>query len=113
MWLTERYTFSRGRAVVPASFLRIRLWILSRVAFFELLISILVVLRSGPCPGLRGPQLLPLMGPSAGDRSVPANSFARVVRTPAGFSSGRHLAPAAGAARRQRPEGHRLARTRR
>src|ERR1700690_2263600 len=33
MWLSERYTFSRGRSVVPAIFSRMRAWMRCRISF--------------------------------------------------------------------------------
>jgi hypothetical protein len=33
MWLSERYTFSRGRSVVPDSFARMREWMRWRISF--------------------------------------------------------------------------------
>src|SRR6516162_9198521 len=55
MWLTERYTFSRGRSAVPAIFLRMREWILLRVWFFDVFPIISALPNSrGSEPGRRG-----------------------------------------------------------
>src|SRR5271166_5145767 len=52
MWLTERYTFSRGRSAVPTIFLRMREWILPRVSFFDVFPIISAFPSSrGPEPG--------------------------------------------------------------
>src|SRR5208282_4068937 len=77
MWLTERYTFSRGRAVVPATFLRMRVWIFSRVKFLELLFSMMLPRPSlRPQPRVAGTQAARL-NPVTGNRSVPAKFLRR------------------------------------
>src|SRR5215471_15977346 len=58
-WLTERYTLRRGRSVVPAIFLRIRVWILVRVLFFDVFPIISVSFIPGFYTGGRRRYALP------------------------------------------------------